>query len=375
MVGLEACTCRLDEVREKLARVRDFLARERLDAVWFRRADNFAWITAGGNAGVNSASTCGVASVLVTKDAARLVTSRVEVDRIFGEELAPHGVDSEFEPLVHEWWDDPTHVVEAAVGPETLMAVDRGHMAASLAELRTPLTRWEAQRYPEIGAGVSGVVEEICFGLVPGCAEREVAGRLWGELVAAGFAPTVVLVGADERMLRYRHQVPTGAKVRRACMVVVCASQGGLTVALTRTVSFGRPEVGLARAHGAAAAVFAAMAAACRHGASYAGVWDAAVAEYAAQGWPGQWESHHQGGPISYGDREFLLDPRCEGRPQIAAPTAMAFNPSVPGGKSEDTFLVTEEGRLPVTVSLPEWPQSSFNRDGLEIFRPDVLVL
>ena len=113
MVGLEACTCRLDEVREKLARVRDFLARERLDAVWFRRADNFAWITAGGNARVNSASTCGVASVLVTKDAARLVTSRVEVDRIFGEELAPHGVDSEFEPLVHEWWDDPTHVVEA----------------------------------------------------------------------------------------------------------------------------------------------------------------------------------------------------------------------------------------------------------------------
>ena len=238
------------------------------------------------------------------------------------------------------------------------MAVDRGHMAASLPSAHA-LTRWEAQRYPDRQA--SGVVDEICFGCA-GCRE-EVAGRLWESWSPP--APPWCWLGRMSGCC----DIATGAygSCRRACMVVVCASQGpdgapchrasgGRRLAIRPgcggVFATWRPRVGTASATPAFGTPRWRL---CRPGLA--------------------WPVGESPGRSDLIRRCEFFDPRCEGRPQIAAPTAMAFNPSVPGGKSEDTFLVTEEGRLPVTVSLPEWPQSSFNRDGLEIFRPDVLVL
>ncbi|MBA2320993.1 MAG: hypothetical protein H0V89_07550 [Deltaproteobacteria bacterium] len=84
---------------------------------------------------------------------------------------------------------------------------------------------------------------------------------------------------------------------------------------------------------------------------------------YGERGFRDEWRNHHQGGPCSYGARDHVVRP---GSPEIVAEVqAFAWNPTVPGAKSEDTVLCTEAGCENLTRS-PSWPQ---NADGNDIWR------
>ncbi len=63
-----------------------------------------------------------------------------------------------------------------------------------------------------------------------------------------------------------------------------------------------------------------------------------------------------QGGPIGYLSREFDVVPGTPGAAETtAAGTAFAWNPTVRGAKSEDTFIVAGDGAVPVT-NTADWP-------------------
>ena len=59
------------------------------------------------------------------------------------------------------------------------------------------------------------------------------------ELRSRGIRPTVLLLGVDDRIYRYRHCLPGGAVLDKYAMVNVCAEKWGLIVSLTRFVHFG----------------------------------------------------------------------------------------------------------------------------------------
>lgn len=52
----------------------------------------------------------------------------------------------------------------------------------------------------------------------------------------------VLFVGTDERIFKFRHPVPTEKKLKRYCMVVICAQKWGLILSMTRLVHFGTPS-------------------------------------------------------------------------------------------------------------------------------------
>lgn len=54
---------------------------------------------------------------------------------------------------------------------------------------------------------------------------------------------------------------------------------------------------------------------------------------------------------------------------------AVAWNPSVPGAKSEDSFLVMEDETRVVTVGEGWWPMIEVKIDGVTLQRPDILVI
>jgi hypothetical protein len=60
--------------------------------------------------------------------------------------------------------------------------------------------------------------------------------------IAAGISPDCVLVGSDERIMKYRHPMPTDRTIDKLMMIVLGAEQAGLNVSLTRFVSFGQPR-------------------------------------------------------------------------------------------------------------------------------------
>ena len=79
-------------------------------------------------------------------------------------------------------------------------------------------------------------------------------------------------------------------------------------------------------------------------------------AAYRDAGFDGKWREHVQGGPIGYLSREFDVVPGTPGAVEIiAAGIAFAWNPTIRGAKSEDTFVVGRAGAVPVT-NTADWP-------------------
>ncbi|MDE3161657.1 MAG: aminopeptidase P family protein, partial [Acidobacteriota bacterium] len=74
---------------------------------------------------------------------------------------------------------------------------------------------------------------------------------------------------------------------------------------------------------------------------------------YEAEGYPGEERLHHQGGPTGYGEREWVATPT--GAETVVNQQAFAWNPSIRGGKAEDTVLL-QGGRIEWLTATPELP-------------------
>jgi antitoxin VapB len=187
-----------------------------------------------------------------------------------------------------------------------------------------------------------------------------------------GITPLVVLVGADERIERFRHPVATDRPWRQRLLVVLSAERGGQVVALSRMVANGSSE-DLANRMRAVTSVFTALLDRTREGATGAELYLAAASAYASAGFPGEELRHHQGGAIGYRSREWVAHPRSGER--VAPPQAFAWNPTVAGAKVEDTCVVAADGHVEVVTATPDWPVTEIAVRDQRIRIADALVL
>ena len=202
--------------------------------------------------------------------------------------------------------------------------------------------------------------------------EYEVAGQTAAPTHRIGAMPIVVLVSSDERMDVIRHPLPTAKRIKRRALVVVCARRHGLIANLTRIVHFGAIPAEYERRMRAVAQIETAAIAATRPGAHISDVFGRIKEAYGEAGFADEWRNHHQGGACSYGGRDYLATAHSD--EIVRAPQAFAWNPSVPGAKSEDTVLISDAGADIITPS-PGWPTARFTADGLTLDRPMMLEL
>jgi antitoxin VapB len=136
-------------------------------------------------------------------------------------------------------------------------------------------------------------------------------------------------------------------------MLNLCARKFGLAVSITRFVHFGKLPAALDKRFRAAAQVNAALIEASQPGATSAQLFKAAQKAYAAQGFAGDEQLHHQGGATGYAEREWVATPK--GAEVVADNQAFAWNPSIRGGKAEDTVVVSggQAEWLTATPTLP----------------------
>lgn len=366
-------TTRREEVAAKLDTVRGWLDGEGLEAVLIGSQAGFAWVTAGGDAHVSLDSVSAVASVLVTADDAFLLTTNIELNRMLDEEVTGLG-------LVPEEW--PWHEPEAARSTlERLCRPDRavsdvGKLGLApappgLVVLRYSLLPPEADRYRRLGVDAAEATEAACLAARPGDTELDVAARLAFECGRRNILPLVDLVGADARIDRFRHPVPTTHRIGRALLVALTGRRHGLHASLTRMVAFGGRDEERVERHLASARVDTRLLLASGPGAVLADVFAGGVEQYEAEGFPDQWRMHHQGGLTGYGGREIKATPSTGHR--LEAVSAVAWNPSVTGAKSEDTALVTASGPEVVTRT-GAWPQVLVELPQGALERPAILT-
>jgi antitoxin VapB len=154
-------------------------------------------------------------------------------------------------------------------------------------------------------------------------------------------------------------------------MLNLCARRWGLAISITRFVHFGSMPQQLSDAFGVADQVNAQLLAATKVGATAAELFATAAATYAALGHPGEEMRHHQGGATGYGEREWLATP--SGTDRVMDGQAFAWNPSVAGGKVEDTVIL-RAGEIELLTGTPELPVVSTQTGGIKVHSAGVLV-
>jgi Xaa-Pro dipeptidase len=370
---------RRTEVDEKLARVRGLIDAHGLSGALFTRQPTVSWITAGLEDVIIRNADPGFVWALVLPDTALLVTQNIEARRVEAEE---HPGDLGFELVEVPWQEEPFDSRIAAIcDPERLANDGFGPgrpMTAELQRLRLSLTAGERDRYDGLGRDACAALESSLRTVEHGISERELAARVVAALERHSILPSVLLVGADDRHMQFRHPSVSDASIKREVLAVIVGVRGGLHIAATRTASLARPDATLLERHRAACETEARMIAATRPGASYGDALQAGIEAYERLGYHDEWRHHYQGGPIGYGPREFgpapLAQPNAFTTYAVELHQACAWNPTVQGAKSEDTFLVEEAGNRVLTVS-DTWPTIAVETDDGPVTRPAILEL
>ena len=245
-------------------------------------------------------------------------------------------------------------------------------LSAEIAHLRANLTPDEGKRFRILGQLCALAMDAAIRSVCPGQSEYEIASLLAKEAEQRGVQAIVILTATDERIFKFRHPLPTAKKLEHYAMLVLCGRRQGLVCSITRLVHFGPlPGEGRHKAE-AVARVDAEMISATRPGQSLKYIFQRTVKAYADSGFPDEWRLHHQGGPVGYEPREYVATP--DSTETVAVGQAYAWNPSITGAKSEDTFLVGENGNE-ILTAIPGWPVIKVDVNGQTLERPAILVI
>lgn len=341
------------ELEEKHERLVEWMRREKLSGVLIRRNENVAWVTGGAvELRVLTPAETGVASLLVTAEGKRFYfTTENEAPRLHDEEFG----SLDFEPVLFPWYADDTAAAAAklAGGPLGSDTPVPGTVAVNLFPLRASLSESEIARYRWLGANTSAATVESLKQVAPGMSEYDLEAITAANLLKRGILPSVYLYAVDDRIYKYKHAVARGAKLEKYAMLNLCTRKWGLAISITRFVHFGKLPAELGARFKSAAQVNAALLDATKVGATSAELFKVAQAAYTAEGFPGEERFHHQGGPTGYGEREWVSTPN--GKETVVNNQAFAWNPSIRGGKAEDTVIL-REGKIEWLTATPELP-------------------
>lgn len=303
--------------------------------VVLRSFPDVAWYTGGLDVRVDRSSPSGSTVVLVTTEGEWVVSDVIEAPRLRDEEPTLAGLD-----IVDGPWTAGVDgsLAALAVGRTVLEADDLG-----IDDLRMVLDDDAVTRYRALGADLRATFDTIAASLDPSCTELDVAAEIAAAAWRARAHAPVVLVAGEHRIPRYRHPLPTPGRLGARAMLVACFERGGLVASSTRYVHFEEPDAEITRRLAATDEILRRLREeASRPGRTLGDAFADCRRFYAEVGFPDEWQLHHQGGIAGYRSREAIAKP--DEPTVIADGMAFAWNPSITGAKSEETFVLLEGG-------------------------------
>lgn len=297
----------------------------------------------------------GVAEVLVTARNAWILTDEIEAERLQEEELPAHS----YELYIHPWAEATrreSFVKDVTEGGRVLSdrpGAPQNALPLSLLERKRVMGADELERYRRVGRLASEAMSEALFAARPTWTERDLAAAGARALWTRGLHPALTLAAGERRQLLYRHPTPTGELLGSRAMLVFCARKHGLYANLTRFVSFGPLPEKHTRSHQDLREIEAGALALCRPEADLSPIYWEFHRAYVQYGYPDTIRKQHQGGLTGYLAREVVVGPQTPG--VLVEGMVVAWNPSLPEAKIEDTFAVGAAGLENLTHD-PNWP-------------------
>lgn len=322
---------------EKRRRLLAVLDGSGADALALTSATALAWYLDGARSHVSLAAEP-VLAVRVDREGDEVLFTSNETARLVAEEL-PAWLAVRERP-----WYAP---------PPDLDALPEAAVADALLAARSPLLPVETARFARLGVEAAAALTDVLGAAEPTWTERRLAAEVARAVVDRGADPLVVLVGGEARAA-LPHPLPTDGPLGRRVLVVLCARRHGLVVNLSRALAFGYLSEAERDVQDRVLAVEQAALDALVPGTTLAEVLAVIARSYAGHGFgEDHWRGHHQGGVAGYSGRDPRATPGSGFR--VGPGQAFAWNPWVPGGKVEDTVLLTPAGTEVLSVD-PRWP-------------------
>ena len=368
------------EINQKMERLKKFFVEQNIEGMLFTQVRNVNWITAGlVNTQIVLNKDVGAASLLVMKDDKKyVICNGSEAGRLMDEDLKELG----YELKSYNWYESNPDkdirgdIIKEIAGtsrigsdinfPGTVLVAD------AFKPVRYPLTDTEIKRYKWLGEQTTEAVAEVCKRIKPGMNEFEIEAMTASELRSRGILPTVLLIGVDERIFKYRHALPGGAELKNYAMVNVVAEKWGMPIAVTRFVHLGNLPEELQTKLESTAIVNAYYEAATVPGTVINEIWAECKKWYAGVGYPDEWMKHHQGGAIGYDDREYVMYPGNVN--VIQEKQAFAWNPTITGAKIEETIIAYLDS-IEVITKSKGWPMINVELNGKIYPQPGILLI
>ena len=364
----------MTELDRRRKQIESFLEERGLDALLLQRVSSFAWATCGAASYVNTATTFGEATLIITPGGRYLIANNIEATRLEQEEKLK---DQGWEFRVGPWYEAQKAIGELTGGLRIGADVPypgTTDISAELARLRSVLSAEEVERFRTLSSMCAEAMEKAIRAVRPSQTEYQIAGLLAQEAESRGAQAIVNLIATDERIFSLRHPLPTDKELERYAMLVLCGRRWGLVCSITRLVHFGPLPDELRRKSEAMAQVDASFITATRPGRTLGEIFEVAQGAYAKTGFADEWQLHHQGGPAGFEPREYVAVPGSTD--VVVAGQTYAWNPSITGAKSEDTVLVGEDSNE-VLTTIPDWPMLSVAVEGQAepMLRPAILEI
>lgn len=359
------------ETNAKLNRIRQYLAAEGFNSMVLMRKDNFAWLTNGGDNTVVVPSAEGVCALVIRMDKVFLVALEADGSRISDEDLG----DLEAEYVSLRWYEKsiPERAAELAGNCFVSDTVGLGtYRLSDIYELHNPFFDFELDRMREAGRITDEVMTGIALRIRRGMTDIEVQSMMLSEFVNRGFQCDVALVGTDERLFRYRHPTPCGAKIDRYVLFSPALRYKGIHCNISRCVYFGDalPE-DVEKAYETVCVVEANCISRLQTGVTYASILEEHKALFNEMGFADAWRGHFPGGRTGYyvGQSGFSEDPS-----RIIRETdAFEWFITVPGAKCAE--LVVKQGdSVCVASNTGLWPSRVYHRNGINVSIPQIML-
>ncbi|MFI3226322.1 MAG: aminopeptidase P family N-terminal domain-containing protein [Clostridia bacterium] len=340
------------ELIEKLARVREMMQEKKLDGVYLKRQDSFAWLTCGGTNYIGQGE-LGLCGLLVTHDSTYAITNNIEAPRVRDEEnLEELGFEIHYATWYENQFENQTIdkiMKNGVVGYD--FGTDRGiNIAGAMKFMRFSLTDGEIERYKVGGLLAARIIEQTLAESYPGQTERELIGRVASKTRAQGMDVISTMCAADHRIYNYRHPIGTFNAIKERVQLGGNFNYKGLVICCSRFANFVPVTDELQEQYIKNTEIDCTFMLNSIPGNTYVSALEAGKKAYEERGYGDEFLKHHQGGPIGYAAREYRVDFSTPGL--IQENQAFCWNPSVTGTKSEDTIIATSNGIIPVSKPI-----------------------
>ena len=336
----------------KVGKLRELLESKGLEALVVRRNPNLAWLIAG-RAHVPTTIDMACFDLVITQSEVFAVTNAIEAPRLRAEEFP-----AELDIKIVKWWEgrDPLLPSGSTVGSDQ-SGGDRVDLGLDIERLRQSLSEIDIARFRDICTDAAVALGDALKSVESSDREIDVAGAITHALWQSDLEIAFLGVAGFERVMKFRHPLPTDSLIGERVVASICARRKGLIASVTRIVTFGEVSESSTQEYRDLLEVESALLDATVVGQPFSAPIAAAVEGYPRHNFAAdEWQNHHQGGPTGFLPRDWPANLSTAVLIQENQP--IAWNPTGKGWKVEDTLLARTTGNE-ILTNDPSWPTLS----------------